>query len=151
YTENYYVPSMKRYKSLNDNDRKRAIILSDWKKKVRHCWPDLVIEDVTSNSSQELKVGESLEVKVTLSHSSLDSNDVLVQMYVGQMDVHGNIVRGKAVDLKKQRGKNKEDDRSTFVGSAVCETSGRHGFSIRVLPNHPDLGCHFELHRVIWA
>lgn len=149
YTEKFYIKCKDRYSDLNKNERARAIELSEWKKKVRHCWPDLVIEDVVSNTEGELCVGEDLEVTATLSLGGLDCDDVLVEAYVGLVDADGSIVNGKAVVLERQKTKSKTH--CTYKGIAQCVTSGRLGFSVRVIPSHADLGCPFELHRIEWA
>jgi hypothetical protein len=40
---------------------------------------------------------------------------------------------------------------SLWKGSFVCDTAGRHGFTVRVLPSHPDLGSFAEMGLVTWA
>jgi starch phosphorylase len=38
-----------------------------------------------------------------------------------------------------------------YEGSFTCERAGRYGFTVRVVPAHPDLKTFAELGRVAWA
>jgi starch phosphorylase len=38
-----------------------------------------------------------------------------------------------------------------YAGSFVCEQAGRYGFTVRVVPNHPDLMSPAELGCISWA
>jgi hypothetical protein len=39
----------------------------------------------------------------------------------------------------------------TFTGSFDCNLAGRHGYTVRVVPAHPDLATSAELGCVTWA
>ena len=38
-----------------------------------------------------------------------------------------------------------------YAGSFACEQAGRYGFTVRVVPAHPDLRTFAELGCVAWA
>jgi hypothetical protein len=38
-----------------------------------------------------------------------------------------------------------------YSGSFACESAGRYGFTVRVVPAHPDLRTFAELGCVAWA
>ena len=38
-----------------------------------------------------------------------------------------------------------------FAGKIHFEASGRHGYTVRVLPNHPDLGDPYKQGLILWA
>jgi starch phosphorylase len=40
---------------------------------------------------------------------------------------------------------------SVWEGSFVCDTAGRHGFTVRVVPLHPDLVAPAEMGCAAWA
>jgi starch phosphorylase len=44
-----------------------------------------------------------------------------------------------------------KDGMHTYEGAVPCRTSGLHGYSIRVIPSHPDLISPFEPGLVTWA
>ena len=39
----------------------------------------------------------------------------------------------------------------SFEGSFTCERAGRYGFTVRVVPAHPDLTTYADLGLVSWA
>ena len=42
-------------------------------------------------------------------------------------------------------GSRPEGSSWTFTGSIPCQSSGQHGYRVRVLPRHPDLANAFEV------
>ena len=38
-----------------------------------------------------------------------------------------------------------------YNGSFACEHAGRYGFSVRVVPAHPDLADPVEMGCIVWA
>jgi hypothetical protein len=38
-----------------------------------------------------------------------------------------------------------------YVGHFTCDQAGRHGYTVRVIPAHPDLATPVELNCVSWA
>jgi glycogen phosphorylase len=47
--------------------------------------------------------------------------------------------------------RNGADGRYRYEGSFTCDRAGRYGFTVRVVPAHPDLSTFAELGRVSWA
>jgi starch phosphorylase len=44
-----------------------------------------------------------------------------------------------------------ENTRHEFVGEIPSQTSGRHGYTVRILPKHPDLGDPYKQGLILWA
>jgi starch phosphorylase len=38
-----------------------------------------------------------------------------------------------------------------YEGSFVCDTAGRHGYTVRIVPSHPDLALPAEMGCIAWA
>ena len=57
----------------------------------------------------------------------------------------------------RRRGARHDDPRRThghetrYRGELTCATAGRYGFTVRVVPSHPDLAQPVELGKVAWA
>jgi len=45
----------------------------------------------------------------------------------------------------------KGNGKYVFAGAISCQTSGRHGYALRILPLHDDLGNSFEMGLVFWG
>jgi hypothetical protein len=39
----------------------------------------------------------------------------------------------------------------TFAKQLTCQTSGMHGFTVRVLPHHPEQVSPFETGLILWS
>ena len=81
--------------------------------------------------------------------SELKPTDVSVQLYYGPVDASNMIVGGLALPtlIAQSKGKGKY----VFAGAIPCRTSGQHGYALRILPSHEDLGNPFEMGLVLWG
>jgi starch phosphorylase len=125
--------------------------LAAWKADVRQKWPQVRIERVWSDGPemQELKVGDQLQVQALIDLGGLNPTDVVVQLYHGPLDAAGLIVEGEPIPMLIAQSKGK--GRYVFAGAISCQTSGRHGYALRILPYHEDMGNPFEMGLVLWG
>jgi starch phosphorylase len=83
-----------------------------------------------------------------------EPTDVNVQLYYGTLDSRGEIVAGDAIDMEHccpdQRGPTNKNVHEFFY-TLRYNTTGKRGFSVRVLPNHDDLGNPFLMNLITWA
>ena len=150
YTEKFYRPSVERYNQLTANNYERARDLAAWKTKIFEAWKDVAITDVRFDGDTARQVNDSfgIEVEVDLA-GKLSPPDIVVQVYFGPLDDKGEIVSGETLSLTN--GTRLENGRFVYHGQLACKASGRHGFSVRVLPAHPDLVTHFDLWSITWS
>jgi starch phosphorylase len=151
YAEECYLPSAKRSERLAENDLERAKQLAAWKARVRQEWGKVRIERVTAGSSetQDLKVGDQLQVEAVVGLGELKPTDVTVEVYYGSLDAEGLIVDGQALPMLIAQSKGKGV--YVFAGAIGCKTSGRHGYALRVVPHHEDLGNPLEMGLILWG
>jgi starch phosphorylase len=151
YAEQCYLPSAGREHHLRSDGYAPARELAGWKTRMHRHWGQIRIEEVTSDgsSSQELKVGDQLQVQARIHLGELKPTDVEVDLFHGQLDAHGLIVDGKSNAMLIAQSKG--DGHYVFAGGISCSTSGRHGFALRIVPHHEDLGNPFELGLVTWG
>jgi len=149
YTEKYYIPSCMRFKSLSEGNMERLRNLVEWKARVREQWPKIRIEAVESDIANETGVNVPTSVWAEIYLGELTPEDVKVELYLGAVDSNGEIVEPRIVEMAgKQQGK---EGVYSFVGSVTFTASGLHGFTVRVIPNHPDLVSPFEMGLVLWG
>jgi starch phosphorylase len=80
----------------------------------------------------------------------LAPKDVCVHLYWGRLNPNGEIVNPKMTVMSPSTRHNAAA--YSFEASvAVCCESGPHGFTVRVLPCHPDLLSSTRLGLVAWA
>ena len=95
-----------------------------------------------------IKVTESYKVKAWLNIDGLDPNDLSVQVYYGRIDAGGQIADGHILPMVMDK---KEGNKTFLYEIAIpCDTTGQHGFALRVLPQHPELINPHELGLITW-
>jgi starch phosphorylase len=70
-------------------------------------------------------------------------------VYVGRLSARTDLPPTQTISLSPQGSL--ENQRQLFGGEVRCELSGRYGFSVVVLPNHPDLANPYEMNLVLRA
>jgi starch phosphorylase len=132
YAEKFYVPALERSRMLAANNLEKAVALAHQKYRLRGAWPSLFIESVHADTQRPLGVHHKLQIHAVAGLGELDPAEVRVQVYAGRMDNDGHIYDGSAHDLA--HAESLGEGRHRFTGAIETQTSGKHGFSIRIVP-----------------
>lgn len=132
YTEHYYLPAFRRASMLSANGLEKAVELAHTKDRLRSSWKSLRVEKLDANTTDPLGVHQQLDISATVCLGRLAPEEVRVQVYVGRLDNDGRICEGKAFDLQHVEAAG--EGRHRFQGSIQAQTSGRHGFAVRIIP-----------------
>jgi starch phosphorylase len=156
YHERCYQPSIERSHRLEETNLERAKALAAWKTQVREQWRQIQIKRVRASGPDGedsrhglLRVGDQLQVQALVHLGKLKPTDVAVELFYGLLDGEGQITRGQSIPMLIAQSKGKGG--YVFAGAITCRSSGRHGYSLRVIPRHEDLGHAFEMGLVLWA
>ena len=142
YTVELYEPAADRNEAMSGSNYAEARALAAWKAKVREDWHGIRIESVRSQPDVP-QLGESCSVEASVNLGALSAEDVAVQLLHGPVADGGVILRPTIEAMTLNDG--------VWRGAWVAESSGRLGFSIRVVPSHPHLPSFGELGLVTWA
>jgi len=148
YAQRFYEPSVRRWSKFIADNARLARELADWKESIRDRWPEVEIGKVDFVSNGELLIGNKLQVRCHVKLGSIDPDDVVVELYQGPVDSQGNIQNGQAVPMEPIGAAN--DGFYVFTGDIPCHFSGLCGFSVRVMPSHPDLVNKFDTGLIRW-
>jgi starch phosphorylase len=132
YAERIYMPAYRRAQMLAADGLKKSIELSHEKERLHRLWHRLAVEEVRADTSTPLEVRDHFEVEVIAQLGEVRPEELRVQVYVGMLDNDGRIVDGQPTDLSHQESLG--EGRHRFKGSVPTETSGRHGFAVRIVP-----------------
>ncbi len=149
YTERFYLPAAARALRLEKERHAGARALGEAAVRIRSGWPQLAIRSVEAETASDLEVGASLRVKAVVHLGSLRPDDVTVQIYQGPVDSHGEIQNGSALNMGYMEPKSDGDH--LYAGAIPCRTSGLHGYSVRILPFHPDIVTPFVPGLIRWG
>jgi len=149
YTEKFYLPAAVRASALAADNLGRARTLAAWTTRARELWPQVRAEVLDMTGQTELPVGGDVRAKARVFLGGLSPEEVSVEMYLGQVDADGKIVQGQATPMQPVGF---EDNGSwLYHAVATCSNSGLHGYTVRVLPKHPDLNTPFLEGMIAWG
>ena len=149
YSDRCYIPCSTRRIELMENSRKRALALSAWKQSVNNAWSEVRVVDMQSIDAVNLPVGNQLHVSALVILGALSKDDVTVEVFYGNLDPQGNLSTGKAVEM--QFIEKNADGICRYEGAIYCDKTGQQGYTIRIIPNHPDLAQKHETALIAWA
>ncbi len=132
YTENLYLPALKKSRELGTNKIAGAKAQAQAIAHLRANWGGLKIENVEADTNEPLGVRQTLKVNATVSLGGLGPDQVRVQLYTGRLDNESRLVEADCADMTHIQDLG--DGRHRFEGSFLTSTSGRHGFAVRVIP-----------------
>jgi starch phosphorylase len=143
YVTEIYEPLADRANSLSANGFTRAKSLAAWKAEVREAWPAVKVEGVATESAAA-DLGAHRMVTATVDLGPLAGGDVAVQLLHGAVGPDGELLDPTTVIMHPIDGTN-------YVGTLTCDSAGRYGYTVRIVPSHPDLGAFVELGCVAWV
>ncbi len=148
YARRCYLPAFEHWERLNRDDLRLAVELARWKERLHGIWGELSIVNVQAETEREVTVGERLPITVQITPGRVPLSEIAVEVYFGVLDSRGSILGGEIVPLTPAP----EPERSGhFGGELECRFCGRHGFMLRVMPRHPELGTVYDPGLILWG
>jgi starch phosphorylase len=132
YMERCYWPAWLHYAELGGENLEPARQLARWRRRILENWSAIRVENVEADHLENIAVGQEIEVQALVHLGPLSPDDVEVQLYHGRVDSLGEIPAPQTVSMAHSGSKG--DGRHLYVGYLLCQTSGQHGFAVRVLP-----------------
>ncbi len=148
YVEMLYEPTAARADALAADDYMRARQLATWRERVAGAWKGVHVDAIDTDPSAP-DLGSEREVEVVVALGDLEADDVEVQLLHGA--VGNNDELGALGVITMALAGPAEDAHLRYRGRVVCDRPGRYGFTVRVVPAHPDLVSSLELGRVAWG
>ena len=121
YTNQFYMPTVKRYEALTADQMARAKALAAWKLRVYANWEQIRVEKIQSDLPGEIKVGDTVKAQAQVYLGTLLPEDVCVELFIGLVNPNGEIVKGRAVTM--QVVEQLKQGQYLFEASASCDMS----------------------------
>ncbi len=148
YWSQRYRPGIERFTDLMADKAARARALSLWKQKIVDNWGSVRIMRIDSDGPGPFKVGDTVKVSAMINLGALTPEDVSVELFAGMVDAGGSLFDTQPVVMK---WKNEKLKGHMFEGTLTLNRSGKTGYSLRVLPAHPDMYGAQDLMLIKWA
>ena len=148
YTDRLYEPAAAAAERATADGFANAKVLAAWKDRVLAAWGGVSVSGVQADATTA-ELGANRQVSAWVRLGALATDDVDVQLVHGAVGAGEEIVTPATVNLTcAERG---ADGTYRYEGAFDCDNSGRYGFTVRVLPSHPQLNSAVELGRIAWA
>jgi starch phosphorylase len=134
---------------LSKDEFRRAKELVAWKERIRRGWGELRILEVKNDVCDNCQVGDPLHVRARLRLGQLTPDDISVELVSGPLDAAGEIVQSRYIPMIPDAAA--QGDAHEFAGTIEPATSGRHGYTVRVLPKNPDLVSPQKEGLILWS
>lgn len=154
YTEMYYLPACARYERLHADGMKAVKAYAQWKSRVRESWSQIRIENIESDIPSETTINEANCILARIHLGTLTPDDVKVELYYGAIDADGEILNPHIVEMENEPADVADShDGAThdFAGHLSFQSSGLHGFTVRIVPSHPEQVNPFETGLILWG
>jgi starch phosphorylase len=148
YAEMFYVTAAGRGARLAKDGLRGAVELAKVKERLREVWNRIRIVGVHTSGNGHYKVGDRMQVEALLDLPELKPEDLQVQLYAGPINAHGQIDRPMVLTMSHTR--QMAPDRHLFTGVIDCQSSGRQGFALRIVPGDPNMATPFEPGLITW-
>jgi starch phosphorylase len=148
YVAELYEPTAARADALTAGGLARARALAAWKARVRDEWHGVHVDRVEGDQSAA-DLGGSRQVEAVVSLGALSADDVDVQLVHGPVGQADELTSRSIVSMNMAGPA--DDNHACYTGSLRTERAGRYGFTVRVVPRHPDLVSSAEMGLAAWA
>jgi starch phosphorylase len=148
YVEELYEPTAARADALSADGFAKARALAGWKARVRAGWHAVHVE-WTDADVTVAELGTTRKVSASVALGDLSPDDVDVQLLHGPVGQTDDLVSRSAVSMGHAGAV--DDHHTRYEGTFECDHAGRYGFTVRVVPSHPDLVGPPELGLAAWA
>ncbi|MBV8215427.1 MAG: alpha-glucan family phosphorylase [Verrucomicrobia bacterium] len=149
YTCEAYLRAHQHYCALKDDQAARAKALAAWISRIRQEWPRVRIDQLERGPQSSVAIGNKILVRGAIQLGALCPNDVAVELYLGRLNPAGDFIGATCTPMVPVQNDGKGG--FTFEALTICAESGRHGFTVRVRPYHPDLNVPFLPGLICWA
>ncbi|MBU1002932.1 MAG: alpha-glucan family phosphorylase [Proteobacteria bacterium] len=149
YAKVAYRPAYSNFNDLAADSFAKAKALAQWRMEIMTSWHGVAIRNVVSREPGQVHVGEAIEVNCEVNLNGLSPQDVVVEIYSGNVDHEGGFIdrRTKAMEPLDAQA----DGWLRYSGLFKPSTPGRFGFNVRVLPRHDNLLDSHSLGLICWA
>jgi len=148
YVEEMYLPGHRQWRHLCGSPQ-RLEQLTRWKAYVRTKWPQVRVDGVEAVPPSPLKVGMQVPVKAMVRLGELAPAEVRVELYMGRLNAQHEIEEPTTRPLRHVC--EEAAGVHVFQGDYPCTRPGTHGYTLRVVPYHPDLRDPLEMGLARWA
>lgn len=149
YLEEYYEKAHERFRALDANQAERIRELFGPWDRICRGWPEVKVTSIENGSGKPIPVSSSLSIRAHVHLGQIKPEDVLVELYLGEVASEGDLIGGKAIRMNLEA----PDGNGAYAYAVKTSLSrtGLHGYTVRVRPYHPDMAERFLPGLICWT
>jgi starch phosphorylase len=147
YATRFYMTAAEAYQRLEGDGLARAKDAREWRDKVQKEWGNVKIVKVEDDAKVVNPVGATIGITAVVRLGALKPSDIEVQAVIGKIGPNRDLLQTHFQPLEFKRHTAEGD---VFEGKAQLPETGHQGYTVRVLPSHPDVHVASELGLVSW-
>jgi glycogen phosphorylase len=148
YVERFYLPTARRFRVLSAGEIKNIEEIAGWKRKLRDHWQEVQVLEVGAPGGLDAQIGRPFQISARVKLGAISPNDVDVQVYHGALDARDELHDVQVSSMSHQEG---ADGVHRYVSNVPFQTSGRYGYTVRVIPKHDKVLVPNEVQLIRWA
>jgi len=136
YVNDWYLPAAHRSRRLAQDDFAGARELVQWRTRVAAAWRDVHVLGITHE--EQAHVGAPQRVWADVALGNLGADEVQVQLWHGRVEA-GDQLTDPELTVMQLESATGPAGGARFVTSLSSAQQGSFGFTVRVVPSHPQL------------
>ncbi|MBT3392686.1 MAG: alpha-glucan family phosphorylase [Elusimicrobiaceae bacterium] len=144
YYDMFYLTAHNHFKLLEDNKKTKEI--AAWRKKIKENWHNVSVQTTSKEDEKKINTGAKVPVTAKVNLGDLKPEEIKVQICLGTK-TSGELLQEQCIEMKPSDHK---EGVHTYEAEISLETSGRHFYSIRVIPFNKDVPHPFTPVFVAW-
>ncbi|WP_188894237.1 alpha-glucan family phosphorylase [Microlunatus endophyticus] len=142
YVQKLYTPATASSRRVSATPTS-AEELAAWKRRVRELWPQVSVDHVESLGGETVEVGATIDVSALVRLGELRPEEIEVQMVAGRVGPDDELLDIQSYPFPA--GVDQPDGVRRYQGTVSTHRAGSIGYTVRVVPHHPDLASDAEL------
>ncbi len=144
YYEQFYLSAHNHHKMLENIDKVKEI--SDWRKRVKDNWHSVSLTTTSKEDDKKINTGAKVPIVAKVHLGNLKPEEVKVQICLGTK-TSGELLQEQCIEMQTTEHK---DGTHTYTAEIMLDHSGRHFYSVRVIPFNTDIPHSFTPVHVTW-
>ncbi len=147
YTQRFYMPAAARYDTMAAGSLDRAKAALVWRDRVVAAWSGVKVVEASDDAGRTRGLGMTFRIVAKVALGSLSPDDVRVEALVGKAGSNRELVSTRVETLTPV---GQEGSVWSFATDVAADVPGHQGYTVRVVPFHPDVDVPAELQLVAW-
>ena len=150
YTERLYLPAAAAETVMTHKDHLAARELAAFKRRISEAWGRVQVVHAESGGLDSTpQVGDTLQVRAQVQLGGLQPTDVAVEVVYGRAGHGDDLADVSSIELLPTAPRGRDligpDGVALFAGTLPLAHAGSFGYTVRVVPMHPNLASSAEL------